>query len=58
MLKDFRSALNIEGAPFTILFDWCNTLGLKNEKSFQHIVLHHCCFEYIKILTNNVLSLV
>ena len=44
--------------PLYYILIWCNTLGLKNEKSFQRIVLHHCSFECIKILTNNILSLV
>ena len=37
---------------------WCNTLGLKNEKSFQRIVLHLCIFEWVNLLNVNDLSLV
>ena len=49
---------HIEGAPFVVLVSRCKTLGLKKEKSFQHIVLHLCCFEYIKGLIDRILSLV
>ena len=58
MMNNNLGALSREGAPFAVIFDWCNTLGLKKEKSFQRIVLHLCSFKYIKDLINKILSLV